>query len=833
MRTLTLFNKDMTMVNQIVLIGVLCVALSARAVAAIINVPADQATIQQAIDAAANGDEIVIAQGTYFEHLNLLGKEITLRSTEPDDPAVVQATIIDGGNDRDLPDFPQNPGSTVVANSGETLNTRLVGLTITGGYAGDVATESRGGTSGGGVRVFSVDDTGQFVPTTITLDRCRFVKNDALRNGGGVVVALGSAPVITDCVFLNNRVGGSSSSIEDGGGLHLFVPDETVTITNCEFNGNSSGRNGGGVSGFVTTIVFDTCTFTDNSSSSGGAVFQQSSGGTFVSCTFRSNTSTAQGGAVQLFAAGASFTDCVFEENTGLTEGGAISSGGGGTTLSIIGGAFRRNTGTSGGAINRSGFTDISGAVFEQNSAIDGSGGGVFVSSGGAAITDSIFDRNTSTDGGGGARIGGGSEITNNTFTGNEDTTAGGGIRLAGGVHLVHNNLFDGNLAIGEPGRGAGGAIELNGSAIIERNTIINNQAGGEGGGLDITRGSVPTRVSDNLFENNSAVQAGGGLFALNSGETVIIDHNRFIGNTSLGLGGGVYDASGFSAGGSPTQYVGNLIHGNTAESGGGVFASFSDSQFVSNVIVANTANIDGGGVYAECSAIDLFNPTLLENSAGNQGGSLFVECPFIDRDRLSRVWNMISFSNDASTPVNGPEVFLGLNSFSEINDSIIEDAFAVGIRDGGFAEATLTNLSDADPQFVDPDGADDDITTPADNDLSLMSTSPAIDLGVVTSFPLDPLDLDSDTDTAELLPIGDALGLRRVIGAAIDLGAFEFCVLNFDGINGVDAFDIGAFMNAVQAGGLDADINTSGAVNDQDVMDLLNGIQNADCDVL
>ncbi|MEL6499459.1 MAG: GC-type dockerin domain-anchored protein [Planctomycetota bacterium] len=72
------------------------IALAARA--DVLNVPGDFPTIQAALDAAQDGDEIVLAPGTYENPgVNAVGgqvRSIELRSEDPEDPAIVAQTIL-------------------------------------------------------------------------------------------------------------------------------------------------------------------------------------------------------------------------------------------------------------------------------------------------------------------------------------------------------------------------------------------------------------------------------------------------------------------------------------------------------------------------------------------------------------------------------------------------------------------------------------------------------------------------------------------------------------------------------------------------------------------
>ncbi len=92
-------------------------AVSSVVLADIINVgPGD--SIQDAIDAAMDGDEIIVAPGTYFETINFLGKAIVLRSSAGPD-----VTIIDAASLED---------SAVKFVGGEGPDTQINGFTITG-----------------------------------------------------------------------------------------------------------------------------------------------------------------------------------------------------------------------------------------------------------------------------------------------------------------------------------------------------------------------------------------------------------------------------------------------------------------------------------------------------------------------------------------------------------------------------------------------------------------------------------------------------------------------------------------------------------------------------
>ncbi|MBP8129913.1 MAG: hypothetical protein KA184_10085 [Candidatus Hydrogenedentes bacterium] len=151
--------------------------------------PRQYPTIQAAINAAKNGDEIVVSRGRYVENIHMLGKNVVLRSTNPRDLATVEATIIDG-----------NEAGTVITFLGmETTACVVTGFTITNGFA-----HQGGGFHGSNGEVFSELDWAQ--PTIesniIRNNRCGSYTELVFSEGAGVYRCLG---VIRDNIIIENE----------------------------------------------------------------------------------------------------------------------------------------------------------------------------------------------------------------------------------------------------------------------------------------------------------------------------------------------------------------------------------------------------------------------------------------------------------------------------------------------------------------------------------------------------------------------------------------------------------------------------------------------------
>ncbi len=156
-------------------------------------------TIGQAItNAAASGDTISVAAGTYAEHL-VLTKTVTIQG------ATTGATIIDGSD----------TGAVVTISS--PGNVTLEWLTIQHGH---------GTVNGGGV-LLSGGGT-----TTATIRHCLITANTGFYGGG--IFSPGTLTVIDSTISTNTTVSGSG-----GGGILNASPAASLTLINDTITKNS------------------------------------------------------------------------------------------------------------------------------------------------------------------------------------------------------------------------------------------------------------------------------------------------------------------------------------------------------------------------------------------------------------------------------------------------------------------------------------------------------------------------------------------------------------------------------------------------------------------
>jgi parallel beta-helix repeat protein len=162
-------------------------------------------SIQAAIDAAASGDTVRVADGVYVELVDFKGKAVTVRSVNG--PA---RTTIDGNA----------LGSVVTFATGEGGGSVLDGFTVTNGRSAN----------GAGIRCAGASPA---------IRHCTISSNYATATGGGISCD-SSSPVIENCTVRGNH------AAEYGGGINCTA--SAPAITNCTVSGNFAGIEGGGVS---------------------------------------------------------------------------------------------------------------------------------------------------------------------------------------------------------------------------------------------------------------------------------------------------------------------------------------------------------------------------------------------------------------------------------------------------------------------------------------------------------------------------------------------------------------------------------------------------------
>ncbi len=528
------------------------------------------ASIQAAIYAAVDGDVIEVPSGTYYEHINFFGKQVTLtsRSGDPDD------TIIDGKFiDLSSGSIVVHPfkGSVISCKTGENEDTVIEGFTICNG----LGTYSGGYRYGGGMYnwqssptvtdcIFTANsvtgDGGGMYNTTDsspTVTGCAFTSNYAAFAGGGMDNRVRCSPAVTDCTFSQN------TALTNGGGMENFN-NSSPTVTNCTFMENRAQNSGGGMynENNSSPIVADS-TFAENITYSydGGAAYNNTGTAKYTRCLFESNVANRYGGAVINNNSVSNFLDCTFIANSTKTEGGAVMNYN--SSARYTGCTFTRNTSNNGGAMfNRLNSSPVvldcifdynvagnaGGAIYDYegtenpmiaysqflgNHANASTGGAVMHSSGGTPrMNHCLLIGNYAKTYGGGLYVNAGTiDIQHCTFTANKALTRGGGIFLAtsGTMNIINTIAWGNTSPTGADIRQDSGTLTTSysnfgigmagqGNLIVDPNFVVIPGDGGDGWGDDPTTPAFDESTNDNfgnvrLAEGSPCIDAANSLF--------------------------------------------------------------------------------------------------------------------------------------------------------------------------------------------------------------------------------------------------------------------------------------------------------------------------------
>jgi hypothetical protein len=353
--------------------------------------------IQDAVDASAEGDLILVADGIYGMGGRIAGtattttnrvavtKAITVQSVNGPSAAAIVGFQVAG----------TMTGNAAVRCIYLTNGATLIGFAITNG-----ATK---GEEGGGIRCES---------TSALISNC-WVFGNAASSGAGVYRG-----TIWNCILSNNvspaaGVGGGASQsviynstiVSNVAGVGVGVFGSTLSnclvlgnvgygpsqgggafnsvLTHCVVGGNQSVLNGGGSS--ASTLV--NCIITNNSCVGAGPAFSTGggvSGGSLVNCIVVDNTSDGHGGGV----ASSAVTNCVIKQNR------AKGNGGGAFNATLVNSLILANTSwTNGGGA-------YGGIVF--NSTIAGNvatnGGGVAFAISGSVLGSIVYHNTAATN---------------------------------------------------------------------------------------------------------------------------------------------------------------------------------------------------------------------------------------------------------------------------------------------------------------------------------------------------------------------------------------------------------------------------------------------------
>jgi hypothetical protein len=337
----------------------------------------DYAIIQEAVDAADDGDVIKVAAGTYTDVNNYGGlaqvvyisKTVTLR----------------GGYTTanwDTPDPEANPTTLDAQRQGRVVyvagSPTLEGLRITGGDAAGL---------GGGFLPMDRDSGGGLYVNgyTPTISNNQVFGNTAEDGGGCLILGATSNATLNGNTVTNNTAKGY------GGGLYLLASDAML-------NGNSIISNtvwgaGGGLSLWFSDAVLNGNNVTSNTANVGGGLYLEQSNATLNGNTVSGNTAWQSCGGL-LATDNSTLSGNLITGNTAYYIGGGLCLGGNARLTNNVVADNQANTACSGLSIASYDSPHLLHTTIHDNTGGDGSGACVSLNSN-VAMTNTILVNQT------------------------------------------------------------------------------------------------------------------------------------------------------------------------------------------------------------------------------------------------------------------------------------------------------------------------------------------------------------------------------------------------------------------------------------------------------
>lgn len=703
----------------------------------IIYVPDDQSTIQAGIDAASNGDTVIVDAGTYTENINFTGKNIVVGSLflTTGDTSYVSLTVIDGNG----------MGPVVNISNGEDSTATLVGFTITNGNAW---------LSGGGI---SCEGS---APKLLHL---HIKANDAYYYGGGIYCRK-AHPRLENLRITDNL------SRHEGGGV--FCVESKPHLKNVILSSNNTFYYGGGLACWDSNPFLEKVSIIKNMAmDKGGGVYFSNSHPEFHRtnrCNIYLNYAAKAGN--DLYASDTSLVSIIVDTLTVLNPDDIYLYAVGMFDLDALHVRVEQVAAdlyvSPAGNDNNTGLTPAQplrtlNLALHKITADSLNPRTIFIANGRYSPTTGEFFplkmksfvtlSGTSRDG-----------TILDAQGQEEDLFSQNGVLHIDGTSWtwIENMTITGGFSISSLSQGGGG-IYCSRSDPHLVNLLITGNRSSDGGGLYFTQ-STPYLTQITITENYG--HSGGGIFCT---ETHPVFKRVTVGSNSARTGGGISISS--TSDGTLEEVT---IKKNEAEhSGGGLVCNMSAFDMKNCTITTNTAGWGGGGIYCRLSTPYFERVVITRNEAPHGGGLFCTQAePYLVNVTLSM--NEASHGGavvcaDGSHPTLVNSILWNDDpqeiSFYEYSDKNALTVYYSDVQHG--SEGIVTNNNGMVYLMARNINADPIFTAPQNDNFDLDIASPCIDKGIQDTVLVYFIWSAPETVSVPALSF---------IGRAPNMGAFE-----------------------------------------------------------